>query len=222
MSQKFNIPSSMFKDLLKKWFWKLMSFLFLMGTVHGNLKSQVSGLDQYNVVWNSPGKSAVESMPCGGGNIALNVWTNRDELVFYIGSSDSWVDGDVPGRVANVKIGRVRLNITPNPFSSNLRQELEVATNTILVSGESVGGGKVQLKIWVDALKPVVHVEGNASSPVNVKAQLEIWRGIARFDGSSVVWNCRNEGAFQGESSGPYYARTFRLLDPPYPTRSKI
>lgn len=172
----------------------LVGFAFL-------LQAQSAKLDQYNIVWDSTGKSAVESMPCGGGNIALNVWTTKEELILYIGSPDSWVDGNVPGEVANVKIGRVRLNISPNPFSANFRQELDLASNTILVSGETREGTKVHLRIWVDAFKPVVHIDGDASTPVDVKVQVEVWRGLARFEGTSVVWNYRNEGSSRARTA---------------------
>ena len=177
--------------------------LFLVGFTF-SLQAQTARLDQYNIIWDSPGKNAVESMPCGGGNVALNVWTTKDELVLYIGSPDSWVDGNVPGEVANVKIGRVRLNISPNPFSTNFRQELDLVSNTIQVSGETRDGSKVHLRIWVDAFKPVVHIDGDASTPVDVKVQVETWRGLARFEGSSVVWSYRNEG--------PSRARTASIL----------
>ncbi|MCB1134414.1 MAG: hypothetical protein KDN05_25085, partial [Verrucomicrobiae bacterium] len=47
-------------------------------------------LDSYNVVWSEPGTKALHSMPIGGGNIALNVWTTKESLLFYIASPDSW------------------------------------------------------------------------------------------------------------------------------------
>ena len=152
-----------------------------------------SWLKAYNVVWNTPGNKAIHSMPIGGGNISLNVWTTQNELLFYIGSPDSWVDGKVPGKVANVKLARIRLNITPNPFSGNFRQELDLASNSIQVSGEAKNGTKLNIRIWVDVNKPVVHLEGDASGPVHVSLQLETWRGDARFDHNSVLWSFRNE-----------------------------
>jgi alpha-L-fucosidase 2 len=48
----------------------------------------LSWLDPYNIVWTTPGNKSVNSMPIGGGNISLNVWTTKDELLFYIGSSE--------------------------------------------------------------------------------------------------------------------------------------
>lgn len=153
-------------------------------------------LDQYNVVWTSPSETSVDSMPCGGGNISLNVWTTSSELLFYIGSPDSWVDGDVPGKVAQVKLGRVRLRLWPNPFGRDFRQELDLATNSIRVSGQAEDGTAVGLRIWVDAFKPIVHVEGHASKPVTATVAVESWgKGRkGRFDDNSVMWHYRNEG----------------------------
>ncbi len=91
------------------------------------------------------------------------------------------------------------MQISPNPFSGNFRQELDVATNSIVVKGQAEDGTKVDLRIWADAFKPVVHVEGNASKPVTATVALESWgKGRkGRFDGNSVVWYYRNEGPSQ-------------------------
>lgn len=154
-------------------------------------------IDAYNIVWTSPSTRAVDSMPCGGGNIALNVWATENELLFYIGSPDSWVDGKVPGQVAQVKLGRVRLTLSPNPLAGNFRQELDLASNSIRLSGTAEDGTSANLRIWVDAFRPIVHIEGQASKPVSATATVEIWRGDGRFDGTSAVWRYRNEGPSQ-------------------------
>lgn len=151
-------------------------------------------LKLYNVVWDSPSTRAVDSMPIGGGNISLNVWVEEEALFFYMGSPDAWVDGNIPREVNQVKLGRVRLAISPNPFARNFRQELDLAANSVRVSGEAKDGTSVELRVWVDAFKPVVHVAGQASKPVSVTADVEIWRGNGEFDGDSAVWRYRNEG----------------------------
>ncbi|MEI8235368.1 MAG: DUF5703 domain-containing protein [Verrucomicrobiota bacterium] len=153
-------------------------------------------LAPYNVVWTDPCTKALDSMPIGGGNIALNVWTTDRELLFYIGSPDSWVDGTKMPQ--QVKVGRVRLTLSPNPFAGEFRQELDLASNSIRVSGKAADGTAVQLRIWVDTFKPVVHVEGEASKPVSATAAVEIQRGEGRFDGAAAVWCFRNEGASKG------------------------
>jgi len=47
-------------------------------------------LDDYNVVWNTQSKNSSESMPCGGGDVGLNVWVENDELLFYLSRSGTF------------------------------------------------------------------------------------------------------------------------------------
>lgn len=148
-----------------------------------------SWLDAYNIVWTEPGTKALHSMPCGGGNIALNAWTTRDELLFYIASPDSW-----DGRT-QVKMGRVRVTFSPNPFTGEFRQELRLADNSVQVSGRAADGTVLRLRVWVDVFQPVVHIEGESSRPVQAVAALEIVGGAqGRFDGDAVVWRSRIDG----------------------------
>lgn len=46
-------------------------------------------LQTYNVEFTSQSENAGDSMPVGGGNLGLNVWAENDEVLFYIGSTDS-------------------------------------------------------------------------------------------------------------------------------------
>lgn len=148
-----------------------------------------SWVDAYNIIWTEPGTKALHSMPCGGGNIALNVWTTKDDLLFHIASPDSW-NGQT-----QVKMGRVRISVSPNPFTGNFRQELKLADNSIHVSGRAADGTEVKLQVWVDAFQPVVHVDGHASKPVTVKAAIEMPSGAqGGFDGDSALWHFRIDG----------------------------
>lgn len=148
----------------------------------------------YNVIWNSPSTRAVDSMPMGGGNIALNVWSTGDNVLLYIGSPDSWVEAQPPQLV---KLARLRLTMTPNPLVRAFRQELDVATNSIRISGSSEDGVAVSVRIWVDPSEPVVRMEGRASQPIAATVAVEIWRGEGQFDGTSAEWHHRQEGPSQ-------------------------
>lgn len=151
--------------------------------------AEKSWLDAYNIAWIEPGTKALHSMPCGGGNIALNVWTTKDDLLFYIASTDSW-DGQ-----AQVKMGRVRISLSPNPFAGNLRQELKLADNSIHIAGQAADGTEVKLQVWVDAFQSIVHVNGEASKPVSVKATVEMLSGSqGSMDGDSALWHFRIDG----------------------------
>ena len=56
---------------------------------HANAQ-KITELDQCNITWNSQSKNSSESMPCGGGDIGLNVWVENDELLFYITRSGTF------------------------------------------------------------------------------------------------------------------------------------
>jgi hypothetical protein len=45
-------------------------------------RSQPASLDNYNITWNSQSKNSAESMPCGGGDIGLNVWVENGDILF--------------------------------------------------------------------------------------------------------------------------------------------
>tara|TARA_R110002050_G_C8962065_1_gene514508 strand:- start:7882 stop:8088 length:207 start_codon:yes stop_codon:yes gene_type:complete len=52
-------------------------------------------------------------MPCGGGQIGLNVWVENDDILFYIGQVGSINENDILH-----KPGRVKIKTYPNLFSA--------------------------------------------------------------------------------------------------------
>jgi hypothetical protein len=63
-----------------------------------------SWTDEYNLEWTTQSKNSSESMPCGGGDIGLNVWVENGELLFYIDRS-----GNIDENDQQLKSGRVRI-----------------------------------------------------------------------------------------------------------------
>ena len=43
-----------------------------------------------DVVWNSQSRNSSGSMPCGGGDIGMNVWVEDDDVFFYLCRSGSF------------------------------------------------------------------------------------------------------------------------------------
>lgn len=131
-----------------------------------------AALSDSNVVWTSPSKGSDGSMPLGNGDLGLNVWAEQDgSVAFYIGKTDAW---DEHGRL--LKLGRVRLRLTPNPFSASaFRQELRLAEGEVVISA-SRDRARAEIRLWVDALRPVIHAELVSDHPLNVEASLELWR----------------------------------------------
>ena len=126
-------------------------------------------MEGYNVVWTSQSKNSSESMPVAGGDIGLNVWVENNELMFYIGRAGCRDDNG-----ALLKPGRVRIQISPNPFTSGFKQELKLKEGYVEVSGAGEAGGII--KIWVEVHRPVIHVEANMKQPVSITSTYESWR----------------------------------------------
>ena len=45
-----------------------------------------------NVIWNTPSRNSSESMPCGGGDIGMNIWVEDGDVMFYVSRSGTPVD----------------------------------------------------------------------------------------------------------------------------------
>ena len=129
---------------------------------------QVLRAQHANVVWNTPSRNSSESMPCGGGDIGLNVWVENGDLLFYISRSGTFDEHN-----CQLKQGRVRMRLMPNPFAvkDGFRQELKLNDGYVEVA---CGGAVVQL--WVDVFKPLIHVELKSNTPVTADVFYENWR----------------------------------------------
>ena len=145
----------------------ILSILILSYT---NLFSQTIG-PNYNIIWTTPSKNASESMPCGGGDIGMNVWVENGELLIYVARSGSFSEDN-----ALMKAGRIRIKLSPNPFDGKIfKQELHLQEGYLTVGGEN-NGVKATVKIWADVFNPVAHFEINSNKKISVEAIYESWR----------------------------------------------
>jgi alpha-L-fucosidase 2 len=120
-----------------------------------------------DVTWNSPGTNENDSMPLGNGDLALNAWTEQNgDIVLLLAKSDAWSEN---GQL--LKLGRVRVKLTPNPFVGAFTQTLKLETGEIQIQN-----GKNLARIWVDANNPVIHLEVQAGDPIQLEAKSEVWR----------------------------------------------
>ncbi|MDN3668650.1 DUF5703 domain-containing protein [Echinicola jeungdonensis] len=148
-------------------FYLLTSFLLLPGNL---LYAQ--DLKVYNPVWTSMSENSSESMPLGGGDIGLNVWVENGDLLFYFSRSGTFDEHNT-----FLKLGRVRMKLSPNPFKTNghFRQELDLEKGSIHIeAGE--GNRKTAIDLWVDVFQPVIHVEVESAQKINLEAAYESWR----------------------------------------------
>lgn len=163
----------------------LLLFFFYTGLTTA---AQPKELDDCNLIWTTQSKNSGESMPCGGGSIGLNVWTENNEIFLYLSRSGCFDENN-----AMLKAGRVRLKLSPNPFDGDFKQILDLQTGAVTISGRK-GKQTTQVRCWVDVFHPVVHLEITSSRPVTAEAIYENWRyrdrvskGRANF-GNSYKW----------------------------------
>lgn len=122
----------------------------------------------YDPVWTSPSPNAGASMPCGAGDIGLNVWVEGDDLLFYVQRSGAFDETN-----SYLKLGRARLRFDPSPFGAGAPFEQRLS----LIDGEVViTCGGVAVTIWADVETPVVHVAVESAAPVRLTATWESWR----------------------------------------------
>ncbi|MDB5002742.1 MAG: hypothetical protein JWQ34_967 [Mucilaginibacter sp.] len=160
----------------------LLSLFFINSTVSPAQVRQPSAnilAVSNDVKWHTLGNDENSSMPLGNGDIAANVWTEKNgDIVLLIAKSDAWAE------TANLfKIGRVRVKLTPNPFADTVdfTQVLRLESGTL-----EIKRGTNTVLVWIDANHPVIHVQAMLASAGNMSAGLEMWRKV-QADGVSLA-----------------------------------
>ena len=167
-----------------------------------DVSKQLAG---YNVVWDTPSANgSMSSMPIGNGDITSNVWVEENgDLMLYIGKSDCWSEA-----TRLLKVGRLRVSFTPNPFVNPTHFKQALILEDGQISLEAANSElSVNLKIWVDANRPVLHIDGKASKDVKVSCTTEIMR--------------REAVTFEGGGANPLSSSYRGLMDSPtWPSES--
>ena len=117
--------------------------------------------------WTTPSKNSSESMPCGGGDIGMNVWVEQGDVMFYLSRSGCFDENNTL-----LKLGRFRVHLSKPLNMQSFRQQL------VLHDGYcQVTDGRQWVQIWADVNKPVVHVEVSAEKErTGVEVTYESWR----------------------------------------------
>lgn len=107
-------------------------------------------------------------MPCGGGDIGMNVWVEEGDVLFYLSRSGTFDENN-----CLLKQGRFRIRLSPNPFkeTKEFRQELMLNDGFVEISAEGT-----RIQIWADVFHPVVHVEIVNARPLQAEIFYENWR----------------------------------------------
>lgn len=130
-----------------------------------------------NLVWTSQSDNSAESMPCGGGDIGLNVWVEKGEVMFYLSRSGTFDENNTL-----LKLGRVRLKLSPNPFDAgnSFKQELVLNEGYVKITGTKAGLS-TEVKVWVDVFKPLINIEVKSNQKTFAEAGFESWRNEDRI-----------------------------------------
>jgi alpha-L-fucosidase 2 len=127
----------------------------------------------HNVVWTSPSENSHGSMPLGGGDLGVNVWTeNGRDLVFYVGKTDAWDEN-----AALLKLGKVRVVLPEGTFAADgpFRQELRLQDGTIHIDAGR-DAAAIRIIVWADVNNPAVHIDIQRASPCRLEVKFEPWR----------------------------------------------
>ncbi len=164
--------------LKRSFFWGVLCCLAYFPNLLSATDRVPEALASCNVVWDSPSLDHTGSMPLGNGEIGLNSWVNpQGELHFYISRTDSWDDNS---RLC--KVGKVIVSLSPNPLApgSWFQQVLDLETGTIRIQISPEGRDSpkpvTEIRLWVDANHPTIHVTADSPEPCQVTARFELWR----------------------------------------------
>jgi len=126
-----------------------------------------------NYTWTSPSRNSSESMPCGGGDIGLNVWVENGDLLFYVSRSGAFDENNTL-----LKQGRFRVHLTPNPFlnTTDFRQTLKINEGYVQITSNGT-----TIQFWVDVFKPVIHLEIQSTKKISSEIRYENWRYADRL-----------------------------------------
>ena len=117
--------------------------------------------------WTTFSKNSSESMPCGGGDIGLNVWVENGELLFYMCRSGAYDE-----YTTLLKQGRVRLRLDGQSMpEAGFQQTLKLQQGY-----QDIQLGGYTVRIWVDVYHPVVHLEVKGRKATTIDLSYESWR----------------------------------------------
>ncbi|MCI0493978.1 DUF5703 domain-containing protein, partial [candidate division KSB1 bacterium] len=160
------------KHILKKIFYLVIALVLIQ-----SCQNHPCSVSEYDVIWNSPSENSRGSMPLGNGDIGINVWAERTgDVYFYIGKTDAWNEN-----ASLLKIGKVKIHLTPNPFAENdfFEQRLDLENGAIEIKA-GAPNNPIKIAIWVDANNPAIHFDAKSESGFEIEAGVEIWRNEIR------------------------------------------
>lgn len=145
--------------------------LFVLFLMLWDVHLMAQSISDYNIVWNTQSQNSSESMPCGGGDIGMNVWVENGDVLFYFSRSGTFDENNTL-----LKLGRIRVRLTPNPFEGNdFTQELKLEDGHIIIKGKN---NKISsdIRIWADVFNPIINVDISNNRSLKTEIFYENWR----------------------------------------------
>lgn len=148
----------------------MYKYLLLSFYLFFYVSSSAQSVDEYNIAWNTQSKNSSESMPCGGGDVGMNVWVENGDIFFYFSRSGAFDENNTL-----LKLGRVRVRLIPNPFGKDFSQELKISEGCVYIKGCG-NGQETTVRLWADVFNPVINID--IFDKKNIKAEVfyENWR----------------------------------------------
>jgi hypothetical protein len=147
---------------------RLFAILFL-----GVGMSQAQQVSDYNVVWNSPSHNSAGSMPLGNGETGMNVWVEEGgSLLFYLSRTDAISEAN-----RLMKLGRVRVSLTPNPFEKGkpFTQSLLLNEGVIEIKAGDDGEEAI-IRLYLDASENAAYLTYESKQARYITVTAESWR----------------------------------------------
>jgi len=148
-----------------------IALLFFFFFPFGLLVAQPSALYTDDIIWDTQSENAAASMPCGGGDIGMNVWVEKGALYIYVARNGNFDENN-----ALLKTGRIKIMLSPNILNGGFfKQQLHVKKGYVTVEGVQ-NGIRSTITIWADVFNPVVHIDVKSAQKIRVDATYESWR----------------------------------------------
>lgn len=123
-------------------------------------------MKEYNYRFKGQMRDAMESIPLGNGDLGVNVWVKEGVLNLLLSKTDAFSELH-----RLLKLGHIQVSATPSPFSEDTDFLLELDKGLLTIQGD-----KLTIKLWVDALHPVYHLESVSKEPVSYKFSIKNYR----------------------------------------------
>ncbi|WP_293304026.1 DUF5703 domain-containing protein [Pedobacter sp. UBA5917] len=146
-----------------------------------------------NVTWTTQSLNSSESMPVGGGDIGLNLWVEKGNIYFYLSKSGTFDENNTL-----LKLGRVKLKLSPNPFEGKtFKQELVLKDGYAQISGSN-GKLNTTINVWIDVFNPVIHLDVKSNQKTITEVGYESWR----FDDRITKGKENNQNSYKWAPQG--------------------